>query len=1086
MDPQPSAPPVVAVVVTCDPGPWLEETLEALATQDYPSLSVLVIDAASTDDPTPRVATVLPDAYVHRLPERVGFAVAANDVLTVVEGASHFLFCHDDAAPATDAVRLLVEEAFRSNAGVVCPKLVDWDRPDRLLSVGGSTDKTGIRMELVDSGELDQEQHDAVRDVFVAPGGATLVRADLFIALGGYDPVIDLLGEDLNLSWRAQVAGARVVVNPAARVRHREALAHGQRSGWSGPEVAARTRRLTDEHRLRSVLTCYSLFHLVRVLPQAILITLAQVVVELASRRPAVARATLDAWPAALREPSLRAMRRATQARRTVPDGEIRRLQVRASARLEAAVRRRLDHREDQSHATRPPWTTASIWPLRLGAGAAVLAALLVGSRGLLGGAIPGVGHLPVTSTGPVKWWHLWFGGWRPGGLGSGAPAPTALALLGLSGTLLIGATGLLQRLLVLGPLVLGPLGAYRAARVFPSERGRVAALVVYAVVPLPYNALAAGRWAALVLYAAAPWVMGWLIGNWGRRPQPAGPQPAGPQPAGPQPAGPPPTGWAGASLALGVVVAVTAAFVPAILVLVPLVAVGLVLGSLLTMSLAGVGRSIAVALGSTAVAAILLAPWSIDLLGSRTALFGVPGDPVHAPGLGRLLAFHTGPIGAGWPGWALVVVAALPLVIGRSWRLVWAARCWGVALTAWGVAWAAGRGWLGVPLAAPDVVLTIAAAALALAVALAVAAFEQDLSGFRFGWRQVAASVATVAVVISFVPILVAARGGRWRLPGRGFESALAWVPQQRAGGGFRVLWVGDPNALPMGSWRLVDGVGYATSNSGLPDVSDQWPAGAAGATPLLASDLRLASGGETTRLGHLLAPMAVQYIVVPTRLAPGPRAPTVPVPADLVTALGQQEDLRTVASDEALLVYQNTAWAPSPAVLAGPAQAASRSASPAAAQGVSLAGAPPLLTGGQPDAVTGRVPAGVEVLVASTRSGRWNLSVAGHRATRRGAFGWAMAFAVAGPGGRAVLRYRTPLIRDLALLIQILLWAAAAAHLARRRRLGAGAWPVVSEAAGEEASSGPISSPAAGPLRRPPRLEPEPVVPSGGDDLW
>ena len=52
----------------------------------------------------------------------------------VVEGASHFVFCHDDVAPAPDAIRLMVEEAFRSNAGVVAPKLVDWDDAERLLA----------------------------------------------------------------------------------------------------------------------------------------------------------------------------------------------------------------------------------------------------------------------------------------------------------------------------------------------------------------------------------------------------------------------------------------------------------------------------------------------------------------------------------------------------------------------------------------------------------------------------------------------------------------------------------------------------------------------------------------------------------------------------------------------------------------------------------------------------------------------------------------------------------------------------------------------------------------------------------------
>ena len=100
------------------------------------------------------------------------------------------MFCHDDVAPAPDAIRLMVEEAFRSNAGVVAPKLVDWDDPMRLLQVGLGADKSGAPAELVEAGELDQEQHDAVRDIFWAPGGFTLVRADLFATLGGFDAVM--------------------------------------------------------------------------------------------------------------------------------------------------------------------------------------------------------------------------------------------------------------------------------------------------------------------------------------------------------------------------------------------------------------------------------------------------------------------------------------------------------------------------------------------------------------------------------------------------------------------------------------------------------------------------------------------------------------------------------------------------------------------------------------------------------------------------------------------------------------------------------------------------------------------------------
>ena len=77
----------------------------------------------------------------------------------------------------------------------------------------------------MERGELDQEQHDAVRDVFALPSACMLVRADLFRALGGFDPSISFYGDDVDLCWRAHLSGARVVVVPAARARH-----HGR---WS-------------------------------------------------------------------------------------------------------------------------------------------------------------------------------------------------------------------------------------------------------------------------------------------------------------------------------------------------------------------------------------------------------------------------------------------------------------------------------------------------------------------------------------------------------------------------------------------------------------------------------------------------------------------------------------------------------------------------------------------------------------------------------------------------------------------------------------------------------------------------------------
>src|SRR5262249_27855073 len=122
-------PRAVAVVGTRTPGPWLEDTLSGLGAQDYDDLTVLVVDSGSQEDPTPRVATVLPRAFVRRLDESAGFAAAANEALHAVEGATFLLLCHDDVVLDPDAVRLLVEEGYRSNAGILGPTLAGADHP---------------------------------------------------------------------------------------------------------------------------------------------------------------------------------------------------------------------------------------------------------------------------------------------------------------------------------------------------------------------------------------------------------------------------------------------------------------------------------------------------------------------------------------------------------------------------------------------------------------------------------------------------------------------------------------------------------------------------------------------------------------------------------------------------------------------------------------------------------------------------------------------------------------------------------------------------------------------------------------------
>jgi GT2 family glycosyltransferase len=1038
----PPVPAVVAVVVTADPGSPLPDTLGSLGQQDYPNLSVLVVDAvaAGTDaDPaelSARVAAVLPGAFVRRLERPARFGRAANEVLDIVEGASHFLFCHDDVALAPDAVRLMVEEAFRSNAGIVCPKYVSWLEPDRLLAVGLTTDKVGARHNLVEPGELDQEQHDAVRDVLVAPGGATLVRADLFAALRGYDPGVEDQGEDMDLSWRARLCGARVVVAPQARVRHLESPSCPAPPVSPGAAGQPGRDRL-ECHRWRTICTCYRGSTLAWLLPLAIFWALGEAVTLSLQGRTSEARGILAAMGAALSPPGrLRRSRSRLQRRRTVGDGDLRALQVRGNARFRIYLRGRLDDvrsglerqgfgarlapvdpdgpdPDADGRAVAPPEPDRArrLGRLRWALPVLIVVVWAVGSRSLLGVGLPQVGTLPDTAVGYRAIWSDWWSAWQPVGLGVAAPSSPGLALLGLIGTVLFGAVGTLGHLVVLGPLLVGPLGMWRAARHWTGPVGRLLAAVIYALVPLPYNALAAGRWDALVVFAGLPWVLSAVVGLSSVVPAPVVSR----------------ARLGGRLVGLSLLVAAVTSVAPSFPYLLAVLGLALVAGSGLVGRAGGSLRLLGLPVVAGVGAFVLLLPWSATVAASGVALAGPDPGPPGSLSLGQVLRFHTGPFGSG--AWELLLLpaAALPLLVGREWRLEWAARAWTVALVFFGWAWAGSHGW--VPRLAPDVLLVPAAAALALAAALGVAAFEIDLPAYNFGWRQAAAGGAALCVILAAGPWIVSAGNGRWRLPRADASDAL-FLPGSQ-GGDYRVLWVGAPAALPLTSRPLQAGVAYATSFDGQPSLPDDFATGPAGASGQLAIVLRLVEAELTTKAGHLLAPAGVRFVVVPNHVGPqGAGGAAVPVPGALLAGLGLQTDLRVLLSDPDYTVYANAAWAPVRSVLPPDALAEAATGDLRLLQGTDLAGARPV-SDGTP------VAAGAEVGFGSTYSPGWHLAAGGRSSGPARSFGWAMRFPVVA-SGPARFSYSAPLSVRFGYVLQVVLWVGGVAVMVgdRRRR--------------------------------------------------
>ena len=1003
-------------MLSVQPGERFSEVLTALAAQDYPNVRCLVMDIAGDPALAERVHEILPEAIVRRANNpAAGLGAAANEVRTLVAGSGFLWFLHDDVIPDRDTARLLLEEAYRSNVGIAGAKLVDADEPRQLISVGYGIDKFGETWQPIQRGELDQEQHDAVQDRFYLSSDCLLVRSDLFDTLGGFDETLGAETMDLDLCWRAHLSGARVLVAPAARARR---LARPQ---TVLQQSEADRRNAAD--RLRTLFAAYSFGHLVRVLPQALLVTVIMAAANLVVGHWRRSVAVLAAWPATLAHLGrVRAKRKQIGALRNVPDTDLRRLQQRGSARLGALLRgtaggehRVTDALADSGRSLLADVRAARRWPTLL-TGLGLLAVFILGSRSIVFGRMTTFGRFVDFPTSARVLVRSYLSEWRPQGLGRVGAAPTGIGLTGLLGVASFGHMGLARTLSILVPLALGPIGMWRLLRTATSLRGRVVAVLVYILVPLATNAVSTGRSAGVLAFGAFPYLVHWLF-----------------RAAREEPFLDPESDVV-SPLALGLRIALVAAAVVAFapIVLLPLGVVVIVCTLSYGRDIMRARRVFVAGAVGLLGAVVLQLPWAASRNGMWASIRSLPEPARAAVRFTNLLRFQTGATSQGWLGWLVLAGPVVAVLVGYGWRFVWAARLAIISVATFALAWLLTA--RGTPFHTTDVEVVLAPALVGVAAGtgLAVSSFELDLHGHQLSWRQPAAFLAACLVALGLLPGLGSLASGRWRAPSQDASATLRLGRSLDNNEKARVLWLGDPGSLPApGGWDIAPGFGYSITAGLDPQIDDLWRSRPGHAEQVVADALDAAANATTHRLGQLLGPSAVRYIIVRHRRIDGTAAST---PEGLSDVLKRQLDLRELKlGDDQVEVYENGAWLPRRAQLSGPATEASRQEGTASLISSDLSGSTAVLDVVSAAKAIGPVTAG-EVYLASSSSSAWQLKVDGVTATNHPAFGWANSFTVK-TGGGAVLSYQTGVSRLVWVAAQTLLWLAALVLAAGRK---------------------------------------------------
>jgi GT2 family glycosyltransferase len=205
----------------------LASCLPSLFAQSFKDYEIIVVDNSSTDDSVSMLKSKFPQAKVIESGKNWGFG-AGNNIGARNSRSEYIVFTNYDVEFDQDWLRHMVETAQNNpSIGIVAPKIMLYYQRNLVNTCGLSFQYTGHAFS---RGYLSpSNQFDSSEDIISATGCAFLIKRSLFEELGGFDEYYHQFSsrffhsslEDVDLSWRAQLLGYKVVFDPRAIMYHK-------------------------------------------------------------------------------------------------------------------------------------------------------------------------------------------------------------------------------------------------------------------------------------------------------------------------------------------------------------------------------------------------------------------------------------------------------------------------------------------------------------------------------------------------------------------------------------------------------------------------------------------------------------------------------------------------------------------------------------------------------------------------------------------------------------------------------------------------------------------------------------------------
>ena len=221
-----STPKVAIVILNWNGLKHLQKFLPSVMASNWPNLSVVVGDNASTDNSVGFLQAEYPQVRIIRNDANYGFTGGYNRVLQQVE-ADYYILLNSDIEVTPGWIKPVITLMEQDvTVAAAAPKIRSWQQKthfEHAGAAGGFIDSYGYpfcRGRIFYEVEEDKGQYDDSGEVFWASGAALFIRKKCWDAVGGFDERFFAHMEEIDLCWRLKNMNYRVMYCAESEVYH--------------------------------------------------------------------------------------------------------------------------------------------------------------------------------------------------------------------------------------------------------------------------------------------------------------------------------------------------------------------------------------------------------------------------------------------------------------------------------------------------------------------------------------------------------------------------------------------------------------------------------------------------------------------------------------------------------------------------------------------------------------------------------------------------------------------------------------------------------------------------------------------------